>query len=111
MTDVDLALRGSEPAASDGDALPPPRSPAQLFWSQMKHSPLALAGGVLLALFYLLALLASFVAPYAPDAMDRSRFYHPPHAVHVRDAAGGFRRPFVRGTVLADPADFDYREQ
>ena len=44
----------------------------------------------LLGLLYLLALFAPFVAPYPPDELDRARFYHPPQALHWRDAAGRF---------------------
>ena len=35
-----------------------PQSPGAVFWTQMKKSPLAIAGGVILAIFYLLALLS-----------------------------------------------------
>jgi peptide/nickel transport system permease protein len=112
MTELDLAVHDPPPlvVASD-DALAPPRSPAQLFWAQLRRSPLALAGGVLLVLFYGVALFAPFIAPYAQDELDRTRFFHPPHTVHLRSAGGAFRlRPFVRGTTLADPDAFEYRE-
>ena len=65
---------------------------------------------MLLALFYALALLAPFVAPYPQDELDRSRFYHPPQALHWRDAAGRLHlRPFVYATVPGQ-AIFEYRE-
>jgi peptide/nickel transport system permease protein len=87
-----------------------PQSPGRIFWRQFRRSPHALAGGVLLALFYALALLAPFVAPYSQDELDRSRFYHPPQALHWRDAGGRLRlRPYVRATVPG-PGFFEYRE-
>src|SRR6266487_3082293 len=93
-------------------APPPARSPGQLFWRQLRNSPLAIAGGVLLALFYLGALLAPFLAPYPPDAMDRERFFHPPQPLHWIDASGRFHPvPFVHPTALVDPRDFSYREE
>ncbi len=55
-----------------------PQSPAVVFWTQMRKSPLAIAGGVVLAIFYLLALFAPFVAPYPQEEMDRAKYFHPP---------------------------------
>jgi peptide/nickel transport system permease protein len=82
----------------------------RVFWRQFRRSPLALTGGMLLALFYSLAFLAPFVAPYLQDDLDRSRFYHPPQALHWRDAGGALHlRPFVYATVPG-AGIFDYRE-
>jgi peptide/nickel transport system permease protein len=81
-----------------------------VFWRQFRRNPAALAGAGLLALFYALALLAPFVAPYAPDELDRGRFYHPPQALHWRSADGRLHlRPFVRATAPVG-AIFAYRE-
>src|SRR5580765_7163623 len=91
-------------AARAADALPelgllPARSPAQLFWRQLRRSPLAVAGGVLLVLLYAMALLAPFLAPYAESDIDRERFFHPPTPLHFRDADGHWHlRPFVYGS-------------
>jgi peptide/nickel transport system permease protein len=86
------------------------RVPAGLFWRQLRRNPPALAGGLLLGLLYLLAVLAPFVAPYGPAELDRGRFYHPPQALHWRDTAGRFHlRPFVYATVPG-PGIFEYRE-
>ncbi len=88
---------------------PSPRSPGRVFWREFRRNPLALAGAVLLAVFYLLALLAPFVSPYDPGEMDRSRFYQPPQRPHWRDAAGRLHlRPFVHPTVPA--SGLAYRE-
>jgi peptide/nickel transport system permease protein len=87
-----------------------PSSPGRVFWRHFRRSPLALAGGALLAVFYVLAVLAPFVAPYPQDEMDRNRFYHPPQTLHWRDAGGGLRlRPFVYATTQG-PGIFEYRE-
>ncbi len=68
-------------------------------WRRLRRNRAALTGAVLLAIFYCLALLAPFVAPYPEDEMDRSRFYHPPQALHWRDLEGRIHlRPFVRPT-------------
>jgi peptide/nickel transport system permease protein len=87
-----------------------PESPGRLFWRRFRRSPVALAGGALLAVFYALALLAPFAAPYAEDDLDRSRFYHPPQALHWRDATGRVHlRPFVYATAPG-PGLFEYRD-
>ncbi len=85
-------------------------SPGRRFRRQLGSNPPAVLGGVMLALFYLAALLAPFLAPYAQDDIDRQRFYHPPHPLHLFDAAGRFRALHVHGTRLADPSTFDYVE-
>jgi peptide/nickel transport system permease protein len=90
--------------ARAADALPelgllPARSPAQLFWRQLRRSPLAVAGGVLLVVLYAMALLAPFLAPYAESDIDRERFFHPPTPLHFRDADGHWHlQPFVYGS-------------
>jgi peptide/nickel transport system permease protein len=75
-----------------------PYSPWRDFWRQLRRSPLAVAGGVLLVMLYLLALLAPFLAPYAESDIDRGRFFHPPTPLHIVDAQGRLGAPFVYGT-------------
>ncbi len=102
----------SEPTRAAGGRAAPatPASPGRLFWRQFRRTPAALGGAVLLLVFYALAVLAPFVAPYAQDELDRARFYHPPQALHWRDAAGRFHaRPFVYATRAADTG-FQYVE-
>ena len=55
-----------------------PLSPWQLFRRRLKQRRIAMAGGVILIVLYLVALLAGFVAPYSFDRQDRDRFFHPP---------------------------------
>ena len=89
----------------------PPQSPARIFWRQLRKSPLAIAGGALLGLFYLLALLAPFVAPYTPEQMDRQGYFHPPQGLHWVDARRRFHPlPFVHPTRLAEASAFRYEE-
>ena len=87
------------------------QSPGAVFWTQMKKSPLAIAGGLLLVAFYVLALFAPFVAPYPQEAMDRQHYFQPPQYPHWVHADGHVSlRPFVRGTRVVDPAAFEYSE-
>ncbi|HVP15161.1 MAG TPA: ABC transporter permease [Terriglobales bacterium] len=76
-----------------------PLSPGRIVWRRFRRNRVALASAALLAAFYALAVLAPFVAPYPPDELDRSRFYHPPQSLHWRDVQGRFHlRPYVRPT-------------
>jgi peptide/nickel transport system permease protein len=83
----------------DDAGLPPPRTPAQLFWRQFRRNPLAVAGLWLLVVLYCVALLAPFIAPYGESDIDRQRFYHPPTPLRFVDESGRFGlRPFVHGS-------------
>ncbi len=57
-------------------------SPWQIFWRRLRRRRLAMAGGITLIVFYLLALFAGFVAPYSFERQDRERFFHRPTCVH-----------------------------
>src|SRR5438067_6717513 len=45
-------------------------SPRQLIWWRFKKHRIAVACGVLLAVFYVIALFAEFVAPYDPNEVN-----------------------------------------
>lgn len=79
------------------------RTPAQLAWRQLRRHRMALAGGAVLAVLYLMAILAEFLAPYTLDYADRERFFHPPILPKFVDARGISLRPFVHSTTLTDP--------
>ena len=87
-----------------------PGSRARRLGRRLRRSPLAVAGGLILLVFYGSILLAPFLAPYSMVEQDRERFYHPPTAVHLRDSAGNWHRPFVYGTRLVDPLGAGYEE-
>jgi peptide/nickel transport system permease protein len=99
-------IEAATPAAQE----PPPQSPARLFWRHFMKSPLAVAGGAVLVLFYGLALLAPFVAPYPEDSMDRMRFFHPPQRLHWVDGHRLHLIPFVRPMNIVDQANLVYAE-
>ena len=108
MTNLYDPLR---PDLSSLETATPPQSPARIFWRQMRKSPLAIGGGSLLGFFYLCALLAPFIAPYAHDELDRERYYHPPQTLHWIDTSGHFHlAPFIYATRITDPMAFRYEE-
>jgi peptide/nickel transport system permease protein len=78
-------------------------------WRALAGNRVAMAGAVLLAILYALALLAPFLAPYGENDIDRARFFHPPTALHWRSVTGR-QGPFVRATRVADPAALSYAE-
>ena len=64
-------------------------------WRFVRHK-LAIAGMVVLGVFYGAALFAEFVAPYDPHAHDIDLSHVAPQRIHFRDAAGRFHpQPFV----------------
>ncbi len=65
----------------------------QLFrWKFLKHR-LAVLSVVVLALVYLGALFAEFIAPYDPYAFQPTLVYAPPQAVYLFDEQGQFHWP------------------
>jgi len=59
-----------------------PLTPAQLAWRKLRKNKLAIAGGVLLALLYLMALFAQFLAPYDYISQENGASFRPPMRVH-----------------------------
>ncbi|TMQ53550.1 MAG: ABC transporter permease [Candidatus Eisenbacteria bacterium] len=109
MTERALAEREDVEPVEAAQGLPP-QSPWRLFWRQFRRSQLGVAGSVLLAIFYTLALFAPFVAPYSQEEMDRQRFFHPPHRLHWVDRGRFNLLPFIYPTRLEDPGNLTYRE-
>jgi peptide/nickel transport system permease protein len=78
-------------------------SPTGMAWRQLRRHRLAMAGGGVVALLYVVTIFAEFLAPYSLDYTDRSKFYHPPTTIHVLDEDGRPSWPFVYATRLVDP--------
>lgn len=67
----------------------------RLMWRKFVRNRAALAGGIVIVLFYLVALLAPFLAPYTLTTRFRDRVYQPPQPIHLFDE--GRFAPFVYG--------------
>jgi len=83
----------------------------QLMWRRFLRSRLAVVGGIVLIVFYvLMVVLADFVAPYDYAEKGEDRIYRPPQALHFVDQQGRFHwRPFVYGVdVTLDMKTFAY---
>lgn len=53
-----------------------------LFWKRFRKNGLAVAGGTIVLVLFLLAALAPFVSPYNPDDIDRKHVLEPPEWSH-----------------------------
>jgi peptide/nickel transport system permease protein len=56
-------------------------SPWRILWQRLRKQKIALTGGIILIILYLVSLFAGFVAPYGYERQDRPRFFHPPTAL------------------------------
>ncbi len=88
------------------------RSPAQIIWMKLKRNRLAMVGLYILAVFYLAAIFAGFLAPYKYDNAVHDFPFHPPMLarIYFRDPQGAFQRPFVYGIIAEDNQLKTYRE-
>ena len=69
-----------------------------LMWRKFIRNKAAIAGGVVIALFYICALFADFLAPYGLTTRLRRSLYMPPQRIHFfHDGKFG---PFVYGVKL-----------
>ena len=57
-------------------------SPKRLFWKRFSRNKLALAGGIIVAFLFFVAILAPFVSPYDPNDIDRKHILEPPGIQH-----------------------------
>ncbi len=67
----------------------------QLMWWKFRRHKLAMAGGVILIIFYLVAIFAEFVAPYDPEAYFARYKLAPPTPIRIIDTEGNLHRPFI----------------
>jgi peptide/nickel transport system permease protein len=70
----------------------------QLIWWRFRKHRLAILGSVILSLFFLIVLLAEFIAPYATDTRDMMYLYGRPQPIRFVDANNQFHpQPFIYG--------------
>src|SRR5690242_17863385 len=93
----------NEPAPIQNPTAGQPLSPWQLFWRRLKRRRIAMAGGIILIVLYLVAVIAGFIAPYGYERQDRDRFFHPP----TWPGFSGFHVVIARYEAL--PGNFNYR--
>lgn len=59
-------------------------SPWQIFWRRLFKQKIALGGGIILLLLYLISLFAGFISPYNYERMDTKGFFHKPTALRFQ---------------------------
>lgn len=64
----------------------------------------------LLAVLALITLAAPWLTLHDPAAINRDHVLAPPTRIHVREADGGWRAPFIRRSVVADRLSRTYVE-
>ncbi len=100
MAAVDEARRADQGPAID-DEVPSGGEkvyvapPWKLMWWRFRKHRMAMAGGVVLIIFYFVAIFCEFVAGYDPDAALIQFKQAPPTEIHIRDAEGKYHFPFV----------------
>jgi len=72
-------------------------SQRQLVWRKFKRHRLAVISASVLIFAYLIAFSYEFVAPYGPLTQHEGYVHAPPVRIHVVDAEGRLRAPFVYG--------------
>ena len=75
----------------------------RLMWWKFRKHKLAMLSGLIIILFYLVAIFAEFLAPYNPEAVNPARTYISPQPIRI-SGPNGLQRPFVYGVKVAiDP--------
>lgn len=70
----------------------------QLTWRKLRKHKLAVGGGIVLAIFYVVAMFCEFFAIGDPYGFNMQYLYCPPQRIHFFDEHGDFCvRPFVYG--------------
>jgi peptide/nickel transport system permease protein len=67
----------------------------QLMWWKFRKHKVAMVSAVVIVFMYICAILAPFIAPYAPTERHRGFLYVPPQKVMFWDENGFSLRPFV----------------
>jgi peptide/nickel transport system permease protein len=102
---ADGNLPVGEPDGAAAEARFAQATQLQLTWWRFRRHRLALVSLVVVALFYLVAAFADFLAISDPHATDARRSFIPPQAIHLFDK-GGFN-PHVYGLRgVRDPRTF-----
>ena len=88
------------------------RSPWQIMWAKLRANRMAMAGLLVLAVLYVGAIFAGFLAPYNDTRQFREDNWHPPQLMdlHLWDDQGTFHGPFVYGERRVDDFLAEYEQ-
>ena len=95
--EADLVLQDTVPSEEDERLYV--ASQWQLMWWKFRKHQLAIAGGLVVVVLYLLALFCEFFAPYDLHERRIGYVFAPPQRIHFFDGQRLHFRPFVYGFV------------
>lgn len=67
-------------------------------WRRLRRHKVAVAGGIVVIILYIMVIFAGFLSPYSPVRTFRQHFYHPPTRIQFTDEDGSLTRPYIYGT-------------
>ncbi|MCY3905333.1 MAG: ABC transporter permease [Caldilineaceae bacterium] len=76
-------------------------TPLQMMWWRFIKHRMAIVGGVVVIILYVIALFAEFLAPYNPETYEVALTYAPPQRIHLFHDGEFQGRPFVYGLTQA----------
>ena len=80
-------------------------SPLQMMWWRFVKHKMAIVGGIVVILLYLVAIFAEFLAPYNPETYEVALTYAPPQRIHFFHNGEFQGTPFVYGLTQARNPD------
>ncbi|MFW5786736.1 MAG: ABC transporter permease, partial [Halanaerobiales bacterium] len=75
-------------------------------WRRLRRHKMAMIGGIVILIIYLLVIFAGFLGPYNQYYHFKSYFFHPPTRVRIFDE-GQITRPYVYGTERVGWAKYE----
>jgi peptide/nickel transport system permease protein len=70
----------------------------KLMWWKFRRHKMAMISGVVLAIFYLMAIFSEFFSTYDPEVFSTRYVLAPPTPIHLFDESGALRGPFIYGS-------------
>ena len=74
-------------------------------WRRLRRHRMAIIGGTVILILYLLVIFAGFLTPYHPHKGFKKHFFHPPTKIHITDD-NGLTRPYVYRTESTGWAEY-----
>jgi len=75
-------------------------------WRRMRRHKMAIIGGTIVIILYIIVIFAGFLGPYNPYHGFKKHFFHPPTKIHFFDE-DGLTRPYVYRTESFDWAEYE----
>ena len=93
---ISTDARGKKASApATGQNIVRGESLTSIAWKQFRKHQLARLSLTILAILYILAAFADFIAPYPERFINTSATFQPPNRIYMRDESGAFSRPFI----------------